>query len=69
MQSFDSYPDVSDMDLKISFLSFLFVFRNSSSEQTFFDKGYILLRKVSLHDSQNLCTRSVTVIQYKKSIL
>lgn len=33
------------------------------------DKGYIFLNAVSLHSFQNLCTRLVTVIQYKKSFL
>ena len=29
-------------------------------------RGYILLRKVSSHDSQNLCTRFVTSVQYEE---
>lgn len=58
------------MDVKISFS---LVSQNSS--ELFFRttswnyEGYTLLKNVSSHKFQNLCIRSVTVIQYEKSIL
>ena len=38
-------------------------------QANYWDKGYTLLINISLHIYQNLCTRSVTVIQYKLSLL
>lgn len=58
------------MDVKISFS---LVSQNSS--ELFFRttswnyEGYTLLKNVSSHKFQNLCIRSVTAIQYEKSIL
>lgn len=52
MQSFNSYPNVSNMDFKISCLSVFKIFGNSSSWQTSEIRGYILFDNVSLHISK-----------------
>ena len=70
MQSFHSYSDIADMDVKISFSlvswnSPELFFRTTSWNY----EGYTLLKNVSSHRFQNLCIRSVTAIQYEKSIL
>ena len=70
MQSFHSYSDIVDMDVKISFSlvswnSPELFFRTTSWNY----EGYTLLKNVSSHRFQNLCIRSVTAIQYEKSIL
>lgn len=68
MQSFHSYLDVADMDVKISFRSVLKFF-GTLLPNDFCGRGYILLKNVSLHRFQNLCIRFVTVVQYEISFL
>ena len=68
MQSFNSHPDVSDGDFKISSCQ-SFCFSGSLLPDDPAVSGYILLKKVSLHYFQNLCTRFVTSVQYEKPLL